>query len=43
MLDFCVQLVSGEHRVTDAVFEKARDAFRGAATDELVATLGYFS
>ena len=43
VLDFCSQLVSGNHRVSDAVFEKARDHFGVQQLVELVGTLGYFA
>ena len=43
VLDFCSQLVSGNHRVSDAVFEKARAHFGVQQLVELVGTLGYFA
>ena len=43
VLDFCSQLVSGNHRVSDAVFDRARDHFGVQQLVELVGTLGYFA
>jgi 4-carboxymuconolactone decarboxylase len=43
VLDFCSQLVSGNHRVSDAVFDKARAHFGVQQLVELVGTLGYFA
>ena len=43
VLDFCSQLVSGNHRVSDAVFDRARAHFGVQQLVELVGTLGYFA
>src|SRR5262245_5556911 len=43
VLDFCSQLVSGNHRVSDAVFDKAHRHFGVQPLVELVGTLGYFA
>src|SRR5262245_33418201 len=43
VLDFCSQLVSGNHRISDAVFDQARDHFGVQQLVELVGTLGYFA
>src|SRR5262245_35465864 len=43
VLDFCAQLVSGSHRVSDAVFDRARAHFGVQQLIELVGTLGYFA
>lgn len=41
--DFCTQLISGNHRVSDATFESALEHFGTQALVELVVTLGYFA
>ena len=41
--DFCGQLLSGNHRVSDATFGKALDHFGAQGLVELVMTLGYFA
>ena len=43
VLDFCSQLVSGSHRISDAVFDRARAHFGVQQLVELVGTLGYFA
>ncbi len=41
--DFCTQLISGDHRVSDATFKAALDHFGTQGLVELVVTLGYFA
>ena len=41
--DFCTQLISGNHRVSDATFKRALDHFGVQALVEVVVTLGYFA
>ena len=41
--DFCTQLISGNHRVSDATFEAALDHFGLQGLVELVMTIGYFA
>jgi 4-carboxymuconolactone decarboxylase len=41
--DFCTELTSGNHRVTDATFNAALARFGTQALLELVVTLGYFT
>jgi 4-carboxymuconolactone decarboxylase len=41
--DFCTQLISGNHRVSDATFKSALDHFGVQGLVELVVTLGYFA
>jgi len=41
--DFCTQLISGNHRVSDATFKAALDRFGVQGLVELVVTLGYFA
>lgn len=41
--DFCTQLISGNHRVSDRTFKSALDHFGTQGLVELVVTLGYFS
>jgi 4-carboxymuconolactone decarboxylase len=41
--DFCMQLISGNHRVSDATFKAALDHFGAQGLVELVVTLGYFA
>ena len=41
--DFCTQLISGNHRVSDATFKAALDHFGVQGLVELVVTLGYFA
>ena len=43
VLDFCSPLVSGNHRISDAVFDRARAHFGVQQLVELVGTLGYFA
>jgi 4-carboxymuconolactone decarboxylase len=43
VLDFCTQLLTGEHRVSDATYQKALDHFGAQGLVELVCTLGYFA
>jgi 4-carboxymuconolactone decarboxylase len=41
--DFCMQLISGNHRVSDKTFKTALDHFGAQGLVELVVTLGYFA
>lgn len=41
--DFCTQLISGNHRVSDKTFKAALDHFGVQGLVELVVTLGYFA
>ena len=41
--DFCMQLISGDHRVSDATFKAALDHFGLQGLVELVMTIGYFA
>jgi 4-carboxymuconolactone decarboxylase len=41
--DFCMQLISGNHRVGDSTFNAALDHFGAQGVVELVVTLGYFA
>jgi 4-carboxymuconolactone decarboxylase len=41
--DFCMQLISGNHRVSDKTFKHALDHFGAQGLVELVITLGYFA
>lgn len=41
--DFCTQLISGDHRVSDAAFNTALEHFGAQGLVELVMTLGYFT
>ncbi|MPY76874.1 MAG: hypothetical protein GEU87_21780, partial [Alphaproteobacteria bacterium] len=41
--DFCMQLVSGSHRVGDATFKAALEQFGLQALVELIVTIGYFA
>jgi 4-carboxymuconolactone decarboxylase len=41
--DFCMQLISGDHRVNDPTFKAALDHFGAQGLVELVVTLGYFA
>ncbi len=41
--DFCMQLISGDHRVNDTTFKAALDHFGAQGLVELVVTLGYFA
>lgn len=41
--DFCAQLISGNHRVSDATYRAALDHFGVQGLVELVVTLGYFA
>jgi 4-carboxymuconolactone decarboxylase len=41
--DFCMQLVSGNHRLSETTFKTALDHFGVQGTVELVVTLGYFA
>ena len=41
--DFCTQLISGNHRVSDATFKRALDHFGVQGLVEVVVTLGYFA
>ncbi|OGA50235.1 MAG: hypothetical protein A3F74_16700 [Betaproteobacteria bacterium RIFCSPLOWO2_12_FULL_62_58] len=41
--DFCTQLISGNHRVSDATYKAALDHFGVQGLVELVVTLGYFA
>ena len=41
--DFCTQLISGNHRVSDATFKAAHAHFGTQGLVELVITLGYFA
>jgi 4-carboxymuconolactone decarboxylase len=43
VLEFCAQLVGGDHHVSNAVFAQAREHFGVQALVELVGTLGYFA
>ena len=43
VLDFCTQLLTGNHRVSDATYKAALDHFGAQGVVELVATLGYFA
>jgi 4-carboxymuconolactone decarboxylase len=43
VLDFCSQLMSGNHRVSDQVFNAAREHFGVQPLVELIGTLGYFA
>jgi 4-carboxymuconolactone decarboxylase len=41
--EFCTQLISGNHRVSDATFKAALDHFGLQGLVELVVTIGYFA
>ena len=41
--DFCTQLISGNHRVSDTTFKAALDRFGTQGLVEFVVTLGYFA
>lgn len=41
--DFCTQLISGNHRLSDATFKAALDRYGMQGAVELVMTLGYFA
>lgn len=41
--DFCTQLISGNHRVSNKTFKAALDHFGAQGLVELVVTLGYFA
>lgn len=41
--EFCTQMISGNHRVSDATFKAALDHFGVQGLVELVITLGYFA
>ncbi len=41
--DFCMQLISGNHRVSDRTFKAALEHFGARGVVELVVTLGYFA
>ncbi len=41
--DFCTQLITGNHRVSDTTFKAALDHFGAQGLVELVVTLGYFA
>ncbi|NBR29835.1 MAG: hypothetical protein EBT83_15730, partial [Betaproteobacteria bacterium] len=41
--DFCMPLISGNHRLSDATFKAALDHFGAQGVVELVVTLGYFA
>src|SRR5690606_1942715 len=41
--DFCTQLLSGDHRVSDPTFQAALDRFGPQGLAELVVTVGYFA
>jgi len=41
--DFCTQLISGSHRVSEATYQAALDHFGVQGLVELVMTLGYFA
>ena len=41
--DFCTQLITGNHRVSDTTFKAALDRFGAQGLVELVVTLGYFT
>ena len=43
VLDFCTQLLTGNHRVSDATYKAALDHFGAQGVVELVCTLGYFA
>jgi len=43
VLEFCAQLATGDHRVSDSVFSAARARFGVQPLVELVGTLGYFA
>jgi 4-carboxymuconolactone decarboxylase len=43
VLDFCTQLLTGRHRVSDATCQAALEHFGAQGVVELVATLGYFA
>lgn len=42
VLDFCMQLLTGNHRVSDATYRAALDHFGAQGVVELAVTLGYF-
>ena len=41
--EFCTQMISGDHRISDATFKAALDHFGVQGLVELVVTLGYFA
>lgn len=41
--DFCTQMISGNHRVSDATFKRALEHFGVQGLVEVVVTLGYFA
>jgi 4-carboxymuconolactone decarboxylase len=41
--EFCTQMISGNHRISDATFKAALDHFGVQGLIELVVTLGYFA
>jgi len=43
VLDFCTQLLTGNHRVSDATYRAALEHFGAQGVVELVMTLGYFA
>lgn len=43
LTDFCTQLISGNHRVSDATFKAALDRYGVQGIVELVMTVGYFA
>ena len=43
VLDFCTQLLTGNHRVSDATYRAALEHFDAQGVVELVMTLGYFA
>jgi 4-carboxymuconolactone decarboxylase len=43
VLDFCTQLLTGNHHVSDATYKAALDHFGAQGVVELVTTLGYFA
>src|SRR5690349_4959665 len=43
LTDFCTQLISGNHRVSDATFKAALDRYGVQGVVELVMTVGYFA
>jgi 4-carboxymuconolactone decarboxylase len=43
VLDFCTQMISGNHRLNDSTFKAALAHFGTQGVVELVATLGYFA
>jgi 4-carboxymuconolactone decarboxylase len=43
VMEFCTQMISGNHRVSDATFKAALDHFGTQGLVELVVTLGYFA